>query len=95
MQGKATGVQLFVSAPTAATCMVDGNCPPGQFCRSGRCAKKLDVNLNQTNNQAQYVKCDGANLRNVIRFDGTSVPESLSAVEICYDVQATFQNSCP
>lgn len=95
MQGRATGVELFVSAPTSATCMVDGNCPTTQFCRSGRCAKKLDVNLAQTNNQPQYVKCDGTSLRNVIRFDGTSVPESLSAVEICYDVQATFQNSCP
>lgn len=95
MQGRATGVELYVSAPTSAPCMVDGNCPAGGSCRAGRCAKKLDVNLGQTNNQPQYVKCDGASLRNVIRFDGTSVPESLSAVEICYDVQATFQNSCP
>ena len=95
MQGRATGVDLYVSASTSATCQVDGNCPAGGFCRSGRCAKKLDVNLARTNNQPQYVKCDGTSLRNVIRFDGTSVPESLSAVEICYDVQATFQNSCP
>ncbi|GEM_PF-2067663 len=95
MQGRATGVELYVSTSTAATCQVDGNCPMGQLCRSGRCARKLDVNLNQTANQPQYVKCDGTSLRNVIRFDGTSVPESLSAVEICYDVQATFQNSCP
>lgn len=95
MQGKATGVELYVSAPTSAACQVDGNCPAGNFCRSGRCARKLDVNLGQVNNQPQYVKCDGTSLRNVIRFDGTSVPESLSAVEICYDVQATFQNSCP
>ena len=95
MQGKATGVELYVSASTSAACQVSGNCPAGGVCRSGRCAKKLDVSLAQVNNQPQYVKCDGTSLRNVIRFDGTSVPESLSAVEICYDVQATFQNSCP
>ncbi len=95
MQGRATGVELYVSAPTAATCQVDGNCPSGLFCREGRCAKKLDVNLADTANQARYVKCDGTSLRNVIRFDGTSVPDSLSAIEVCYDVQATFQNSCP
>lgn len=96
MQGRATGVELYVSVPTAASCQVDGNCPAAApFCREGRCAKKLDVNLAQTNNQPTYVKCDGASLRNVIRFDGTSVPDSLSAIEICYDVQATFQNSCP
>jgi hypothetical protein len=96
MQGRASGVELYVSAPTAATCQVDGNCPTAApFCRENRCAKKLDVALGQSANQPSYVKCDGTSLRNVIRFDGTSVPESLSAVEICYDVQATFQNSCP
>ncbi len=95
MQGRATGIELYVSASTSANCQVDGNCPAGGFCRSGRCARRMDVNLSLTNNQPQYLKCDGTSLRNVIRFDGTSVPESLSAVEICYDVQATFQNSCP
>ncbi len=95
MQGRATGIELYVASPTSAACQVSGNCPAGGFCRSGRCARKVDVNLGQASNQPQYVKCDGASLRNVIRFDGASVPESLSAVEICYDVQATFQNSCP
>jgi hypothetical protein len=95
MQGRATGVELYVAGPTAATCQVDGNCTTGLFCREGRCSKKLDVNTSTTANQPAYVKCDGNSLRNVIRFDGTSVPDSLSAIEVCYDVQATFQNSCP
>ena len=93
--GKAVGVQLYVSAPNAANCTVDGNCPGGQVCRSGRCAKKLDVNTAATANAAQYVRCDSSAFRNVVRFDGTAVPESLSAVEICYDVQADFQTTCP
>ncbi|MHB8872688.1 MAG: hypothetical protein ACYC8T_03280 [Myxococcaceae bacterium] len=93
--GKATGVALYVSAPNAANCTIDGNCPSGQVCRSNRCAKKLDVNTSQTSNAAQYVRCDSSAFRNVVRFDGTAVPESLSAVEICYDVQADFQTTCP
>ena len=43
----------------------------------------------------RYLKCEGAGLRNIVRFDGTSVPEPLSTVEVCYDVLPTFQNSCP
>ncbi len=93
--GKATGIQLFVSPPNAANCQVDANCPTGQVCRSNRCAQKVDVNLSATPNGAQYVKCDASAFRNVVRFDGTSVPQALSAVEICYDVQADFQTSCP
>lgn len=91
----AQGFNLYVSPPTAANCQVDGNCPSGQFCRSNRCAKRVDVHTVPTANAPDYVKCEGASLRNIIRFDGASVPESLSAVEICYDVQADFQNSCP
>ncbi|MBI3183837.1 MAG: hypothetical protein HYZ28_16995 [Myxococcales bacterium] len=93
--GKAAGIQLYVSPPNAANCQVDGNCPAGQFCRSNRCARKLDVDLAATKDAAQYVKCDASAFRNVVRFDGAAVPESLSAVEICYDVQAEFQTSCP
>ena len=95
MSGKAGGVELFVSPPSSANCTVSGNCPGGQVCRSGRCAKPLDVNVAATSNAAQYVKCDGTSLRNAVRFDGTAVPESLSAVEVCYDVQPNFQTSCP
>jgi hypothetical protein len=95
LAGKATGVELYLSASNAANCTVDGNCPAGQVCRAQRCAKKLDVNIASTPNAPQYVKCDSSSFRNVIRFDGTAVPESLSTVEICYDVQADFQTSCP
>jgi hypothetical protein len=93
----ASGVALYVSAPNAANCTVDGNCPTGsgQVCRSNRCAKKLDVNTVKLSNAAEYVKCDSSAFRNVVRFDGTAVPESLSAVEICYDVKADFQTTCP
>jgi hypothetical protein len=41
------------------------------------------------------VKCEGTGLRNIVRFEGTAVPEPLSTVEVCYDVLPTFQNSCP
>lgn len=95
MGNVATGFKLYVSAPTAANCTVDGNCPMGQFCRSNRCAKRVDVTTAPSANAPDYVKCEGSSLRNIIRFEGSSVPESLSAVEICYDVQANFQNSCP
>lgn len=93
--GVATGLSAFVSPSTAPTCMVDGNCPAGQACRSGRCARRVGVSMAPVTNAASYQKCDGVNLRNIVRFDGTSVPEPLSTVEVCYDVLATFQNSCP
>ena len=95
MGNTASGFDLYVSAPTAANCQVDGNCPMGQFCRSNRCAKRVDVTNTTTPNAPNYVRCEGSSLRNIVRFEGSSVPESLSAVEICYDVQANFQNSCP
>ena len=91
----AGGFDLYVSASTAANCTVDGNCPSGQTCRSQRCAKKLDVAVATTPNGAQYLKCDGTVPRNVVRFDGNAVPESLATVEICYDVRPDFQSTCP
>ncbi len=93
--GLASGVELYVSPPSAANCQVSGNCPSGQVCRSGRCAKRVDAHLGATPNGAEYARCDGTALRNIIRFDGTAVPESLSTVEICYDVQANFPTNCP
>jgi hypothetical protein len=96
MGNEATGVELYVSPANAANCTVDANCPvSGQRCRSGRCAERRTVNLTAVNDAAQYVKCDSSSFRNVIRFEGLAVPESLSTVEICYDVAPDFQNSCP
>ncbi len=93
----ASGVQAFVSPPDAPTCNVDGNCPTNQKCHSGRCGHRVDVGVNagSTANGAQYVRCDTAGLRNMVRFDGTAVPEPLSTVEICYDVLPNFSTSCP
>lgn len=96
MGNTASGVEAYVSAPAAANCSVDGNCPPAEpFCRQNRCAKKVAVSVAAAPGGASYLKCDGTSLRNIIRFDGVAVPESLSTIEVCYDVQANFQNSCP
>lgn len=95
MNGLAGGLTVFVAPVGAATCMVDGNCPMGLACRGGRCAQRVDVRLVPAQNAADYVKCDSAGLRNQVRFSGTAVPGPLSTVEICYDVLATFDNSCP
>lgn len=91
----ATGLELYVAPAAAASCTVDGNCPGGQFCRQKKCAVKIDVNTASTTNAPSYARCDGTSLRNVVRFDGTSVPESLAQVEVCYDVKTDFSNSCP
>jgi hypothetical protein len=94
--GVAEGVVAYVSPSTAANCLVDANCPTvGDVCRNQRCAHRFPVNTALTTNGADYVKCDTAGLRNMINFDGLSVPEPLSTVEVCYDVLASFQNSCP
>ena len=95
MAGVATGIQLWVSAPNAMSCMVDGNCAMGQSCQNERCADPVSVSVAAAPNGAEYVKCDNDNLRNVVRFDGAAVPVSLSQITICYDVQANFSNSCP
>lgn len=95
----AAGLDLFVSPANVTPvggCAVDGNCPTAApFCRSGRCAKKVSVETPVTVNGAQYVRCDASAFRNVVRFDGTAVPEPLSAVEICYDVLADNTQTCP
>ncbi len=94
--GVATGLTSYVSPANAANCMVDGNCPlMTPACRNGRCARRVDVSTALVANGASYLKCEGAGLRNIVRFEGTSVPEPLSTVEVCYDVLPTFQNSCP
>ena len=94
--GVATGLTTFVSPANAANCTVDGNCPAlTPVCRTGRCARKLPVEIAPPANGASYLKCEGTGLRNIVRFEGTSVPEPLSTVEVCYDVLPTFQNSCP
>lgn len=94
--GVATGLTAFVSPPTAANCTVDGNCPAATpSCRNGRCARRVTVETSAPLTGATYVKCEGAGLRNIVRFEGTAVPEPLSTVEVCYDVLPTFQNSCP
>ncbi|HEY1088180.1 MAG TPA: hypothetical protein VGE37_10815 [Archangium sp.] len=94
--GTAEGLTTFISPSNAANCMVDGNCPMATpACRNGRCARKVAVSTTSQANGASYLKCEGAGLRNIVRFEGTSVPEPLSTVEVCYDVLPTFQNSCP
>lgn len=94
--GVNAGLFATVSPPSAANCQVDGNCPGATpLCRNGRCARQVDVEVAQPMNGASYVKCEGNVLRNIVRFGGTSVPEPLSAIEVCYDVLPTFQNSCP
>lgn len=95
LNGVARGIEAFVAAPNAMMCTVDGNCAVDQFCRAGRCARRLEVRTDAPANGAGYVLCDLAGLRNMLRFEGTSVPESLSTVEICYDVLPNFQTSCP
>jgi hypothetical protein len=91
---EASGLALFVSPANAANCAVDGNCPTGQVCRSGRCAERIPVQTVPAANGAQYVQCEASTFRNIIRFDGTAVPESLSAIEVCYDVAPNFQMTC-
>ncbi len=91
----AAGLDVYVSPSNAANCSVDGNCPQGQVCRSQRCAEKVAVSTQPAPNGAQYQKCNASALRNAVHFDGTAVPESLSTVEICYDVAADFEASCP
>lgn len=94
--GVASGLTTYVSPASAANCTVDGNCPMATpRCRSGRCAREVSVATSAQTNGASYEKCEGTGLRNIVRFSGTSVPEPLSTVEVCYDVLASFQNSCP
>lgn len=95
LNGVARGLEAFVSPPASMMCTVDGNCPVDQFCRNSRCARRVEVRTDGPMTGAQYVQCDLAGLRNMVRFEGTSVPESLSTVEVCYDVLANFQTSCP
>lgn len=95
LNGVARGIEAFVAAPNAMNCTVDGNCAVDQFCRQGRCARRVEVRTDNPTNGAQYVLCDLAGVRNMVRFEGSSVPESLSTVELCYDVLANFQTSCP
>jgi hypothetical protein len=94
--GIATGIALYVSSPSAGNCTTDGNCQTaqGEVCRSGRCAKRVPVRTTAAADSAQYVRCDASNFRNILRFDGTAVPEPLSAIEICYDVAPNFQTTC-
>ncbi len=94
--GVAEGLSAYVSPANAANCAVDGNCPvETPFCRNGRCARVEPVSMTAAATGADYVKCEAGTLRNSVRFEGTSVPEPLSTVEVCYEVLTTFQNSCP
>jgi hypothetical protein len=95
--GLAQGLAVYVSPANAANCTVDANCPSGsgQVCQAGRCATKMPVALTPVSTGADYVKCDTGGLRNMVRFEGTSVPDPLSTVEVCYEVLPSFQNSCP
>jgi hypothetical protein len=95
MSGVAQGFDVYETKVDSPTCMVDGNCPSGQICRSQRCATQLSVDLTVQPTGAQYVKCDGTVPRNVVRFTGSAVPDSLATVEICYDVKPDFQSTCP
>jgi hypothetical protein len=95
MGGVAQQFDVYETKVDAPNCMVDGNCPMGLQCRNQRCATHLPVDLAPTANGAEYLKCQGTVPRNVVRFDGTAVPDSLATVEICYDVKPDFQSTCP
>ena len=90
----ATGLDVFVSRHDAANCAVDGNCPSGQKCRAGRCAEEKSVSTQPAPDGVRYVRCDGSSYRNVVRFDGTAIPESLATVEVCYEVAPEFSTTC-
>jgi hypothetical protein len=90
----ATGLDVFVSRANAANCAVDGNCPVNQVCRAGRCAEKWPVTTQVAPNGVRYLKCDASAYRNVVRFDGSAIPESLATVEVCYDVAPDFSTTC-
>jgi hypothetical protein len=90
-----TPLEVYLAKPSAATCQVDGNCSAGEACKSNRCAKKTLLTSATPVSGARYERCEGSVFRNSVRFDDVSVPESLSAIEFCYDVDPEFKTSCP
>ncbi len=79
MAGGGDRHSLFVSPANAANCTVDGNCPTGaRSARTTAAPTRSPSRRGAAPNGAEYVKCDTNNLRNMVRFDGTAVPESLS-----------------
>jgi len=86
-------VEVFVAKPSAKSCQVDGNCAAGESCRANRCAKKT-VLTDTTTSPVRYQRCENTVLRNSVRFDEVQIPESLSAVEVCYEVDTEFRTNC-
>lgn len=62
----------------AATCS-----NPSETCVRGKCARRVTGGLPEG---WEHVICSGGTVRNLVRFSGRSIPEPLSTVEVCYDV---------
>lgn len=56
---------------------------PGQICVRNHCA--FEVAPDQVDGW-EHELCSGSDARNVIRFNGRSIPAKLQTVEVCYDV---------
>ena len=58
-------------------------CPAGFECVRGRCAKPLDASATEG---FQYLRCSSGVPKNAVRTNGSTVPEPLETIEICYQV---------
>lgn len=91
-------ITVYESKKDSPTCQHDAECatvPDGyNSCQAGRCAKAITESLQPSDTGAQYVRCDNGVLRNVVDFGSQVVPPAQGTVEVCYDVDAHFSQSC-
>lgn len=91
-------ITVYESKKDSPQCVHDTDCaadPDGYVsCQAGRCAKPISESEQPSDDGAQYIRCDNGVLRNVVEFGSTVVPPAQGTVEVCYDVDAHFSQTC-
>ena len=91
-------IEVYVSPRNAVQCTTDQECatdPDGYTsCQAQHCSKLVQSSLQPLDTGAEYIQCDNGVLRNIVEFGADAVPPAEGSVEVCYDVDAHFNQVC-
>jgi hypothetical protein len=95
-----SSLEVYVASAnegTSPACVTNNDCTtfaPYDSCQNQRCARKVAVSPSQDPNSSQYVRCENDVYRDIVRFGSDTIPNALNSIEVCYNVDPQFDQTC-
>jgi hypothetical protein len=92
-------IEVYQAPRDAVECSTDQECatvPEYPTCQAGHCSKSVRVEVtgdSAPNDGAGYIQCQDGVVRNIVEFGQDAIPTAQGTVEVCYDVDAHFNNA--